>query len=106
MLKHPILKNICEFVGLSLTTFVIVIPRTSQLGHLWSDLPNALYLTYSKIVFTFGVSLIILPTLLGFPGWISLILDNSFTNFISKISFMMYLTHLFVVMQHASSYKV
>ena len=105
MLKNRILAHICELLGICLTSFVIFIPRTSQLGHRWSTLENALYLTYSKFLFTFGISLIILPTLLGINCRLRLFLDNKFTNCISKLSFMMYLIHLLVVMQHAYSLK-
>ena len=86
--------------------FLVYIPRTSQVGLLWPNLANALYLTYSKFIFTFGVALTILPTLLGLTAWIRLVLDNKFTNFLSKISFMMYLTHLLIVMQYTGSRKV
>ena len=87
-------------------SFLIFIPRTSQVGYRWSTLVNALYLTFSKILFTFGVALVILPTLLGLQSWVRTILDNKFTNFISKISFMMYLSHLLIIMSYTSSRKV
>lgn len=85
--------------------FVITIPRTSQVGYLWGRLENSLYLTFSKILFMIGLSLLIFPSLLGFNSIINAILNNKFTHIVSKISFMVYLTHLFVILQYSFNKK-
>lgn len=87
--------------------FIIFIPRTSQIGYRWNTLINAIYLTFSKPLYVLGLSLVIAPTLLGFKNsYVKIILDNKFTNSISKITFMMYLIHLMIIMQYIYSSKV
>lgn len=101
------IQKMCEIIGIILLLFVILIPRTSQIGYRWNNIVNSLYLTFSKITFIFGISLLTLPSLLTYkPSIVLFIMDNKFTNFISKISFMVYLIHLFVIMQSAYTKKV
>lgn len=101
-------KIVLQLLGICVMLFLILIPRTSQVGYRWSTLINSLYLTFAKLLFVFGVSVLILPALLTNNAncILHMILDNKLTNFISKISFMVYLIHLNVIMQFTFNIKV
>jgi hypothetical protein len=74
--------------------FIILIPRTIQIGMKWPQLAHSLYLTFSYFIFVFGLSLTILPTILGSrTSIVKLLLDTEIFNFITKISFVTYLIH-------------
>ena len=86
--------------------FIVFIPRTSQLGLYWPNFVNAVYLTYSKSLFVFGITLLILPSLLGSSSIVGFVLDTPVTNFISKVSFFTYLIHINVISQWTNSRTV
>jgi hypothetical protein len=75
-------------------SFIIIIPRTIQLGFEWSSLGHSLYMAFSSFIFVFGLSLTILPTILGCKtSIVNFLMDTEIFNFISKISFATYLIH-------------
>lgn len=75
-------------------SFIIIIPRTIQRGFKWSSLDHSLYMAFSSFIFVFGLSLSILPTILGFRiSMVNFLMDTKIFNFISKISFATYLIH-------------
>ena len=79
-------------------TATIVVIRDLQVGHTWPEWAHAFYLSFEKITYTFGVYLLILPTILEVPNMAFFLLDTKFFNTISKISFWVYLVHFMVVM--------
>ena len=85
---------------MALGLFMVFIPRTGQLedSH-WPQLANSLYLSYGKFSFVFSLSLIILPSLLGFKTFITFMLDTKFFSWIAKVTFWGYLIHLTIMSQ-------
>jgi peptidoglycan/LPS O-acetylase OafA/YrhL len=78
--------------------FIVFIPRTIQIGMEWSLTLHSLYLTFSYFIFVFGLSLTILPTILGCKALlVNLLMDTEIFNFITKISFATYLIHQLLI---------
>lgn len=87
-----------QFAGVVLMLTTIIIPHTLQVGNVWPYWGHALYLSLEKITFTFGVYLLIIPTLMEIPNISFFLLDTKFFNFSGKISFWIYLFHFMVVL--------
>lgn len=87
---------------------MVFIPRTAQGDDKhWSQLSHSLFLTYSKLLFILGLTLILLPSLLGGAnGFICFILDTKAFNFMGKISFWTYLIHLTIMYGWITSMKI
>lgn len=64
MLKKRFISWISQIVGLSLMLTILLLPRGLQLGDTWPEWFHAFFLTSQKIIYTTGVYLIILPTIL------------------------------------------
>jgi peptidoglycan/LPS O-acetylase OafA/YrhL len=89
---------IVEVMGIGLMLFLVMIPRTLQVGTTWSQELHSLYLSLAKFLFVIGLSLTILPSLLGCKNsMVMFMMDTSFFNFIAKISFCTYLLHLIIM---------
>lgn len=87
-----------ELSGVALGMFLVLIPRTAQgEDRHWPQLAHSLFLTYGKWAFTFAISLIILPSLLGIKSIVRFMLDTKFFNYIAKVSFCTYLVHLIML---------
>ena len=96
--QSPNFRRLFEVTGVLLGCFICFIPRTAQgADRYWPQLAHSLYLTYAKTLFVFGLSLIILPSLLGINSFIKSIMDTIFFNFIAKVSFCTYLIHLIII---------
>lgn len=105
--KNENLKNGIQIIGLLLLLFVIFIPRTLQVHYYWPQVVHSLYLTFGKIIFVIGVSLIATPSLLGIKNDLALfLLDTKLFNFTSKISFWTYLIHYMLILLVCYSQKV
>lgn len=87
-----------QFSGFLLTAFITFIPRTAQNDHYWPQLAHSLYLTYGKTLFVVGISLIILPSLLGVDSFVRLLMDTKLFNFVGKVSYCTYLVHFFFIL--------
>ena len=103
-----------ELSGCALCLFLSFIPRTDQGEHYWPQFVQSLYLTYSKLAFVFGLSLIILPSILlqsekdnkkSNTLLVRFMLDTKVFNFIAKVSFCTYLLHLIFIMLFYGSTK-
>ena len=91
-------KNIVQLLGIALLLFIVLIPRTLQVGHHWPQAIHSLYLTFGKFFFVIGVSMILTPALLKVQDdFIFFLLDTKFFNFTSKISFWTYLVHYMII---------
>lgn len=78
--------------------FLVLIPRTLQVGMQWSQFEHSLYQATGKFFFVLALYLTILPSLLGCKSSIiRFSLDTEFWNIIAKISFCTYLIHLIIV---------
>lgn len=77
--------------------FIIFIPRTMQKDDSWPQFCHSLYLSLGKSVFVIGISMAIIPSMLGIKSFISDFLDIKLYSFIGKISFSTYLVHLLVI---------
>ena len=87
-----------QLFGIALLLFVVLIPRTLQVGHKWPQTVHSLYLTFGKFVFVIGTSMILTPALLKVKDdFIFFLLDTKHFNFTSKISFWTYLVHYIVI---------
>ena len=53
-----------QFIGVILLLMTIMLPRDLQVGNFWPQWAHAVYLSFEKLSFTFGIYLITLPTLL------------------------------------------
>jgi peptidoglycan/LPS O-acetylase OafA/YrhL len=101
MEKRRALKNVIQFIGLAIILFIVLIPRTLQLGHKWPQVVHSLYLTLTKLFFVIGVSMLVTPSLLGIKNdLVFFLMDTKFFNFIAKISFWTYLIH-YMIIEHA-----
>jgi peptidoglycan/LPS O-acetylase OafA/YrhL len=91
-----------QLLGLAIILFIIVIPRTLQVGHKWPQIAHTFYLTFTKLFFVIGVSMLVTPALLGIKNdLVFFLMDTKFFNFIGKISFWTYLIH-YMVIEHAT----
>ena len=88
-----------EITGLLIMAFILLIPRTLQVGYVWPQFVESMFLTFSKTGFVVGLSLTITPSLLGVPSKVAFFMDTKFFNFISKVSFWAYLIHYMVLMR-------
>lgn len=99
--SNRILKNGTQLLGLSIIIFIVVIPRTLQVGHKWPQAVHSMYLTFSKLFFVIGVSMLVTPTLVGIKNDLFyFLMDTKLFNFIAKISFWTYLIH-YMVIEHS-----
>lgn len=95
------MKNFTQILGLAIILFIVFIPRTLQVGHKWPQAVHSIYLTFSKLFFVIGVSLLVTPTLVGVKNDLFFFLmDTKAFNFLAKISFWTYLIH-YMVVEHA-----
>ena len=87
-----------EWTGIAIVVFLLIIPRTLQVGNVWPQWAHSLYQSLAKIIFVVGLSLAILPSLLGCKdSVIGFLMDTRLFNFIAKISFCTYLIHLTIL---------
>lgn len=86
--------------------FVLLIPRTLQVGGTWPQTVHSTYLSMGKVVFVLGLYVMILPSLLDIPNFTFFIMDTKVFNALSKISFWTYLIHYMVVLQVTYSQKL
>ena len=99
--KSRLLKNGIQLLGLAILIFIVVIPRTLQLGHVWPQAVHSIYLTFSKLFFVMGVSMLVTPTLVGIKNDLFFFLmDTKLFNFTAKISFWTYLIH-YMIIEHS-----
>lgn len=98
MLKKRYISWIFQITGLIFMLATIFSIRDIQVGNIWPEWAHAFYISFGKIAFTFGVYLIVIPTLLEVPNISFFLLDTKFFNAISKISFWVYLIHFMVIM--------
>lgn len=103
-----------ELSGVILCLFLTFIPRTNQGSHYWPQLVHSLYLTYGKLAFVFGLSLIILPSIIlnsdtkdhkNQKLLVRFLMDTKTFNFIAKVSFCTYLLHLAFILVYYGSTK-
>ena len=106
MQKRRWVSWVFQLMGVAFMITTVVIPHNMQLGNTWPYWAHGLYLSGEKISFTFGVYLLILPTLLEIPTISFFLLDTKFFNFTGKISFWVYLMHLMVVERVCFGQKV
>ena len=88
-----------QILGVAFMITTVVIPHDMQLGNTWPYWAHGVYLSFEKLTFTFGIYLLILPTLLEIPNMAFFLLDTKFFNFTGKISFWVYLCH-FMIVEH------
>jgi peptidoglycan/LPS O-acetylase OafA/YrhL len=95
-----------QIFGFAIMLFVLLIPRTLQLGNTWPQSVHSFYLSAGKVFFVLGLYIMILPSLLDIPNMTFFLMDTKVFNFISKISFWTYLIHYMIIVQIAYSQKV
>lgn len=95
-----------QLVGLGFMLTTIILPHDLQVGNEWPPIGHALYLSLEKLTFTFGLYLLIIPTLLEVPNLSFFLLDTKFFNCTSKISFWTYLIHFMIVEKVSYEQKV
>ena len=99
MKKNKYIVHLFQIAGIGIMLFIVLIPRTLQVGNHWPQYVHSLYLSTGKVFFVLGLYVMILPSLLDIPNFTFFIMDSQFFNFISKISFWTYLIHYMVVLQ-------
>jgi len=97
MIKKRWLVWLSQFLGCGLMLATIIVPHDLQLGNTWPEAAHAIYLSIEKISFTFGIYLLIIPSLLEIPNITFFLMDTKFFNFTGKISFWTYLIHFMIV---------
>jgi peptidoglycan/LPS O-acetylase OafA/YrhL len=95
-----------QIFGFAIMLFVLLIPRTLQLGNTWPQSVHSFYLSAGKVFFVLGLYIMILPSLLDIQNITFFLMDTKIFNFISKISFWTYLIHYMIIVQIAYSQKV
>ena len=58
-------RRVFQLVGLGVLIFIVVVPRTLQEGHAWPQIIHSFYLTFGKLFFVIGVSMLLTPSILG-----------------------------------------
>ncbi len=87
-----------EWGGIGLMSFVGFIPRNLQLGNEWPQLLHSFYWGLSKPIFLLGMTMTILPTMIGHSqSFFNTLLTSRAFHFIARISFCTYLVHLMVL---------
>lgn len=86
--------------------FITLIPRTLQVGIQWPQVLHSLYLAWAKMLFVFGLTLTLLPSILGVKSIVKFMMDTSFFNIIAKISFCIYLVHLTFIQRTIANKKI
>lgn len=94
-----------SWLGVGLILFLLFIPRTLQVGGTWSQTGHSFYLSFSKLAFTIGVAMLLLPATVGIKDIITTIFDTRAFSMIAKISFWTYLIHYIVIMRNSYSEK-
>jgi peptidoglycan/LPS O-acetylase OafA/YrhL len=91
--------RICiEWVGIGIMSFVAFVPRCLQTGCAWPQIVHSFYWGLSKPIFLLGMTMTILPTMVGHShSFFNLIMTSSAFHFIARISFCTYLVHLMVL---------
>ena len=97
--ENKFLRIGVELIGVFIIFFIMIIQRTNQNEHRWPQFVHSLYLTYTKTLFVMGLSIAILPSILGVKSFINFIMDTKIFNFIAKVSFCTYLVHVMVIYQ-------
>jgi hypothetical protein len=84
--------------------FIIFIPRTLQIDMNWPQILHSLYFALTRFLFVVGLTLTILPSLLGCKkSLILFVMDTNLFNFMAKISFCTYLLHCILIEQYYKS---
>lgn len=101
------MRRIIQLIGLIIVMFIILIPRTLQVGHKWPQVVHSFYLTFGKLFFVIGVSMLLTPSLLGIKNdLVFFLMDTKFFHFIGKVSFWTYLIHYNLIVIVLFSQKV
>ena len=106
MIENKSIIYAFQILGLAIMLFVLLIPRTLQVGGTWSQTLHSTYLSMGKVGFVLGLYVMILPSLLDIPNFTFFIMDTKVFNALSKISFWTYLIHYMVVLQVTYSQKL
>jgi peptidoglycan/LPS O-acetylase OafA/YrhL len=94
-----IIRIACELFGIIIMAFIVFIPHTLQVDIIWPQIAYSLYAALTRFLFVFGLTLTILPSLLGCKrSLVIFLMDTNLFNFIAKISFCTYLVHLTVLL--------
>lgn len=93
-------------MGIGISSFIILIPKSGQGDNSWPLLVHSAFLTYSKLVFVVGLSLVLLPSLLGVESMVRFAMDTKLFNFVAKVSFCTYLVHLTLILIFLGSRSV
>ena len=71
-----------------------------QVGYDWPQAFHSLCLNFGRSLFPFAIFLVVMPSMLGVkPSFIRTLLDTSFFNYLSRISYSVYLVHGLVILQ-------
>lgn len=97
MLRRRWVAWLSQLLGVALMITTVVVPHDMQVGHTWPYWAHGIYLSFEKVSFTFGIYLLILPSILEVPNMAFFLLDTKFFNFTGKISFWVYLIHFMIV---------
>jgi len=75
-------------------SFVTFFPRMLQTGSDWPQWFHSMCINFGRILYPFATTLIVGPSLLGVQGsFFRTLLDTRLFNFLSRISYSMYLVH-------------
>lgn len=104
MQSNKLVRIAFEWIGVCIMAFIVLIPRTLQLGFTWPQIIHSIYFCFSKPLFIIGMTMMILPTILGIKNsFFRLILDCTLFNCVAKVSFCTYLVHLMFIYQFYTS---
>ena len=104
--QNKVLRMAFELIGVLICLFVIFIQRTNQNELYWSQFVHSLYLTFGRTLFVFGLSFILLPSLLGIKSLVFFMMDTKFFNFVAKVSYCTYLVHMNFIYQGTATVKI
>lgn len=96
--------------GVCICLFICFIPRTNQGNMYWPQIIHSIYLTFGKILFVFGLSLLIIPSIILPTNsksklLVRFILDTKLFSYIAKVSYCTYLIHLTLLLLYYGSFK-
>lgn len=83
---------------MAILSFVTFFPRVLQLGQTWPQWFHSMCINFGRILYPFAITLILTPTILGIRhSFFRTLLDTAFFNFLSRISYGVFLVHGMVI---------
>ncbi len=97
----------CYFIGLSIISFFVWVPRSMQVNgrDSWAEWFAALWVVFASPGYVLGVIFIIFPGIMGGKDFVSKFMSSSLFQFLAKLTFAGYLIHAQIILSKAYSVR-